>query len=475
MTEVPLSIVEAAEEIRGGTRTATDLVTTVLARADAYDDTIGSYLARFDEQALAAAALADRELASGTDRGPLHGIPLGVKDIIAVAEGPTTANSLVLDPRWGAGRDAPVITRLRRAGAVITGKVTTMEFAIGAPDPTKPFPLPRNPWDTGTWPGGSSSGTANGVAAGFFLGGLGTDTGASIRLPSAYCGVTGLMPTYGRVPKAGCVPFGFSLDHVGPMARSARDCALLLQAMAGYHPGDPDCADVPVPDFSAGMDAGTLAGIRIGVDRTHHFPDDGDPAVLECFDLAVAELEDLGATVTEVALPNFEEMVAATVVTMLADALAYHRPDIQSRWNDYFVATRRTIAQGALISGADYVQAQRVRQATLPALQSLFGGVDVVAMPTAATGAPPYEVLDAQLGVDSVFRHVHTPYWDAAGNPVVALPMGFTAGGLPVSLQLAGRLFGEMPLLAVADAYQQVTDWHRRLPPLSAVGHGAGR
>jgi aspartyl-tRNA(Asn)/glutamyl-tRNA(Gln) amidotransferase subunit A len=210
MSEIPLSITEAAAKLRDGSLTSVELTSAVLARADAYDGEVGSYLARFDEQALAAAATADSDLAKGVDRGPLQGIPLGVKDIIAAADGPTTANSLVLDPAWGAGKDAPVVSRLKSAGAVITGKLTTMEFAIGSPDPTKPFPLPRNPWDTKTWPGGSSSGTGSGVAAGFILGGLGTDTGGSIRIPAAFCGVSGLMPTFGRVPKSGCTPLGYS-------------------------------------------------------------------------------------------------------------------------------------------------------------------------------------------------------------------------------------------------------------------------
>src|SRR6185437_12844060 len=233
MTDIPLSITEAATQLRDGSLSSADLTAAVLQRADRLDGALGTYLARFNDRAMASAEQADADLARGLDRGPLQGIPLGIKDIIAAADGPTTANSLVLDEAWGAGRDAPVVARLRAAGAVITGKVTTMEFAIGAPDPSKPFPLPRNPWDTRTWPGGSSSGTGSGVAAGLFLGGLGTDTGGSIRLPAAFCGVSGLMPTFGRVPKSGCAPLGYSLDHIGPLARTAEDCAAMLQVLAG--------------------------------------------------------------------------------------------------------------------------------------------------------------------------------------------------------------------------------------------------
>src|SRR5882757_9881193 len=244
MSELPLTLTEAAAALRAGTTTSR----------------------RLDELALATADAADAELAAGVDRGPLQGIPFGVKDILAMAEGPTTAQSDVLDPAWGAGRDAPVVARLKAAGAVLTGKTSTMEFAIGMPDGSKDFPVPRNPWNPATWPGGSSSGTGAGVAAGMFYAGLGTDTGGSIRIPAAFCGITGLMPTFGRVPKSGCVPLGYSLDHIGPMARSAEDCALMLQAMVGHDASDVTSLDVPVPDYLAAL-TGDLTGVRIGVDR----------------------------------------------------------------------------------------------------------------------------------------------------------------------------------------------------------------
>ena len=266
-----MSVKDAAASLRSGEMTSVELTTAVLARADEVDAQIGAYLARFDEPALAAAERADTELAAGVDRGPFHGIPVGVKDILAASEGPTTAQSLILDPAWGAGKDAPIVKRLREAGAVITGKTTTMEFACGMPDPTKPFPIPRNPWDLGTWPGGSSSGTGNGIAAGLFLAGIGTDTGGSIRMPAAFCGVSGLMATFGRVPKSGCTPLGYSLDHVGPLARTAWDCAAMLQILAGYDPSDPDCKDVPVPDYLSAL-SGSLRGVRVGVEHTNHFP-----------------------------------------------------------------------------------------------------------------------------------------------------------------------------------------------------------
>jgi aspartyl-tRNA(Asn)/glutamyl-tRNA(Gln) amidotransferase subunit A len=458
------TLTEAAAALRAGATTSRALTEAAIATADRLDARTGTYLTRFDEGALAAADRADGELASGRDRGPLHGIPFGVKDIIATADGPTTAQSLVLDRTWAEGRDAPVVARLKAAGAVITGKVTTMEFAVGMPDVEKPFPVPRNPWDLATWPGGSSSGTGSGVAAGMFLAGLGTDTAGSIRIPAAFCGITGLMPTFGRVPKSGCVPLGYSLDHIGPMARSAADCAAVLEVIAGPHASDPDCVDAP---FAAPELGGDLSGLRVGVVHAGHFPEGSDPAALPAFDAATAQLAAMGATLLEVELPFLAEMVTADMLTLACEALAYHRTDVPTRWPDFFAATRAILAQGALVSGADYVQAQRMRRAAQLALGRLLTEVDVIACPTATIGAPALQgFLDGSASVMDVFGFIHTPYWDSVGNPVLALPMGETAAGLPLSLQLAGRPFEEAVVLRAGAALQSVTDHHLRVPPL---------
>jgi aspartyl-tRNA(Asn)/glutamyl-tRNA(Gln) amidotransferase subunit A len=464
MPELPATVTGAAEALRAGTVTSRDLTEAAIARAEAADGELGAYLARFDEAALRSADQADAELSAGLDRGPLHGIPFGVKDILASKEGPTTAQSLVLDRAWGEGRDAPVVARLRAAGAVITGKTSTMEFACGMPDPSKPFPVPRNPWDPATWPGGSSSGTGVGVAAGMFLAGLGTDTAGSIRIPAAFCGVSGLMPTFGRVPKSGCVPLGYSLDHIGPLARGVRDCAEVLAVIAGPHPSDPDSVDAP---FTAPDPAPDLTGVRIGVARDGHFPDASDPALAGTFDAALAEFAALGAELVEVTLPYWTELKTANLVTMACEALAYHRTDASTRWGDYFAATRAMLARGALVSGADYVQAQRVRRVAQDAIARLFDGVDLVACPTASVAAPAYAAItdaDGNHDVDGMFALIHTGYWDCLGNPVLALPMGFTAAGLPLSLQLAAPAFGEAAALRAGEAYQGRTDWHLRVP-----------
>ncbi|MDX6241439.1 MAG: amidase [Kribbellaceae bacterium] len=456
------TISAALASLRAGEVTATGLLDEAIAVADQHDEQLGIYLARFDGPARVAAAAADEIYAAGDEAGPLLGIPLGIKDIITTVEGPTTAQSLVHDPTWGDQQDAPVVSRLRAAGGVITGKTTTMEFATGLPDPSKPFPIPRNPWNPDHWTGGSSSGTGNGVAAGAFLGGLGTDTGGSIRGPAAFCGISGIKATFGRVPKSGCVPLGYSLDNIGPMARSARDCAIMLSVLAGYDASDPCAVDEPVPDYESAL-TGDLSGLRIGVDPLAEYRRaDQDPLLGELLDAALAALAERGATVVPVKLPYYRELTAATGITSRSEAFAYHAPDLQSRWSDYFAATRQGIGAAPAYSGADYVQAQRVRRVGQREVAALFETVDLVVTPTASVAAFAIDGL-ADAGMER-FRAMHTSYWNAVGNPALSIPMGLGAAQLPLGLQLMGRPFEEATVLRAGDAYQQATDWHLAEP-----------
>jgi aspartyl-tRNA(Asn)/glutamyl-tRNA(Gln) amidotransferase subunit A len=472
MAEPPLTIEDAARELRAGTVSSVELTRAALARADEVDPLIAAYLTRFDASALARAEAADRELARGEDRGPLHGVPFAVKDILAMAEGPTTAQSVVLDPAWGAGKDGPVVRRLREAGAVLTGKTTTMEFAIGIGDPAKPFPVPRNPWDVERWPGGSSSGTASGIAAGLFYGGIGTDTGGSIRIPSAFCGVTGLLPTFGRVPKTGCVPVAWSLDRIGPLARTAGDCALVLEAIAGFDPSDESSSRRPVDGYRPGARE-DLTGVRVGVMRELVEIEGADPALRGRFEDALAALEARGAVLRDVTVPYWSEVTIALLVALVSEPLAYHRNDLGPRWEDYYPGTRTSVALGALFSAADYVQAQRVRRVAQRKLAALFDEVDVIACPTAAVGAPRLDALDPKRLID-LAAYINTGYWAATGNPVLSMPIGHTAtGGLPLAIQLAGRPFEEALLCRIGQAYQSGTDWHREVAqPRAAAGDG---
>src|SRR5215212_841718 len=263
MPALPLTITEAAEWLRSGRITSVALTEAQLARAHAIQDTLAAFIEILDEPALAGARQADADFAAGVDRGPLQGIPIGVKDIIATGDAPSTANSRVLDPAWGNRDDATVVKKLRAAGAIVIGKLGLHEFALGWPDPDTGFRIPKNPWDLTRSPGGSSSGTGSAVGGGLVLGGLGTCTGGSVRGPASFCGISGIKQTFGRVSKAGCVPLGYSLDHIGPMARTARDCAIMLQVMAGYDPLDLCAVDIPVPDMTGPL-TGSFDGVKIG-------------------------------------------------------------------------------------------------------------------------------------------------------------------------------------------------------------------
>ena len=467
MVGVPLTMVEAAGLLRSGELSSVGLTAACFEVADRLDPVLGTYICRFDESALLAAEQADRELAEGVDRGPLHGMPVGVKDIIACSESQTTANSVVFDPGWFAGRDAPVVERLRAAGAVITGKVTTMEYAIGLPDVSKPYPVPRNPWDVDTWPGGSSSGSGSGVAAGLFLGALGTDTGGSVRMPAAFCGITGMKQTYGLVPKAGCLPLGVTLDHIGPMTRSVADAAAMLSVMAGFDVSDPSMpVGVSGEDYVAGL-TGDLTGLTIGIDRARFIGNELDDAnLVACMDDAVAVLAAAGATIVEVTLPLFDELSAACLVTAGTEAFAFHREWLANRWSDYGSFTRASIGGGALYTAADYAQAQKVRRIGAAKLAELYQTVDLIITPTACAGAPAVDGINW----DSLWKILYTGYWNCVGLPSLSVPMGFTEAGLPLGLHIAGRPFEDGLVFKAGDAFQRATAHHLALPPIvSAV------
>jgi aspartyl-tRNA(Asn)/glutamyl-tRNA(Gln) amidotransferase subunit A len=359
--------------------------------------------------------------------------------------------------------DATAVARLRQAGAIVMGKTTTMEFAAGCPDPTKPFPIPRNPWNQDRWAGGSSSGTASGVASGCFLGGVGSDTLGSIRGPAAFCGITGIKPTFGRVSATHSVPLVPSFDHVGPLARTARDCALLLQAMAGHDPQDPHSVAQPVPDFSAALD-GDITGLRIGVERAHHLEAPGiDPSAVVVFEDAIRVLEKAGAVVTEVAVSRYDDLKNACIVVALREAFVTQRENLRRSWADYGRETRLLLAAGALFTEADAEHAHRVIERCRREVDLILGDVDLLAMPTMGVGALPLEGLSF---LTLMMAPAFTQVWDGLRHPVASVPIGFTDDGMPLGMQLAGRFWDESTVLRAADAYQQHTDWHTRLPPL---------
>ena len=461
---LPPTIERAAAALRADEVTSVELTEAALARVAALDSQLGAFLA-VNEGARAQAAEADAAFAAGTDRGPLQGIPLGIKDLLATRDQPTTANSLILDPAWGDGFDSVVSERLRAGGAVIMGKLVLSEFAIGAPDPEKPFPIPHNPWDLERSPGGSSSGTGIAVSTGMVLGGIGTDTGGSVRGPAAFNGHSGLKVTFGRVPKWGCVPLGYTLDSIGPMARSAWDCAAILNVIAGYDARDFTASTEPVDDYVEGISAG-IGGLRVGVPTGYFFDhpelQDGQKEAVEA---VIAKLEDLGADVREVDLPHSDLAREANTVTMFGEALAYHGPDMGSeRWSEYGSSTRMRVGRAALFSASDYVQAQRFRSWYAREASRLMAEVDVLVTPTGPDTAPlASETTDPALWIT---QPSYMAPFSLLGYPALAIPAGFSDGGLPFSAQIVGAPFAEALVLRAGYAYQQETDWHLQVPPI---------
>jgi aspartyl-tRNA(Asn)/glutamyl-tRNA(Gln) amidotransferase subunit A len=462
-TDIPLTIVDAAAALRAGEITSLDLTSTMLERIERMNGPLGAFVTVTADSALEAAAQADKAFGDGIDAGPLQGIPLAIKDIIATKDAPTTANSRVLHPDWGKGIDAPVTARLRAAGSVIVGKATTNEFALGMPDDTKGFPIPHNPWNVLHTAAGSSSGTGIAVAAGLALGGLGTDTGGSVRGPASANGHTGLKVTFGRVPKSGVVPLGYTLDSVGPMARSAADCAVLLQVMAGYDESDRFASKAAVPDYLSQL-TGDVKGLRVGLPMPYFFDAPDLTAEVRAAILAVADtLAQAGAIVSEVVVPYAAEAKTANQVTMIGEAYAFHRNNLVNRWNDFGRYTRPALGRGAMYTGADYVQAQRLRTAFRAGVAAVLRDVDVLLTPTSPTPAERTDEMDVSKRLTQAS---FTGHWNLAGLPAVATPAGFSESGLPMSFQVVGKPFAEATILNVAHTYQQVTDHHLQVPPI---------
>ncbi|MDZ7728049.1 MAG: amidase [Dehalococcoidia bacterium] len=464
MTDIPLTIQEAARQLRDGSLSSVELTKAVLERADALDPQLGVYITRMDEPALDAARQADASFAAGRDHGPLQGIPLGLKDILSTSDAPTTAQSLVMDPEWSAQGDGPVVARLRQAGAVIAGKNSTMEFANGQPDAERPFPVPKNPWNTDHWTGGSSSGTAAGISAGLFLGGLGTDTGGSVRWPSAWCGISGMKQTFGRVPKSGCTQNGFSLDHIGPMARSAWDCAALLNVMAGHDPGDLNAARKPVPDYLAGLD-GDMRGMRVGVVRANHLDVEGTlPETVQCFEDAVTAFENAGAKTAEVVIPKYDVFATANWVNNAGEKAPIYLRRLQNHWEDWGRYTRVGVASfGLFLTAADYLTALRVRRYAQKVVAELMADFDVLVMPTAKGGASRI----ADIGYAKALSFpMFTGLWSFTGSLRWPSPWASRTTVCRSRCRSWARPLDEATVFKAADAYQRITDWHLRLPPV---------
>src|SRR5262252_8337591 len=457
-----LTIAEAATLIGKRELSPVELVESRLARIDRLDGKLNTFIRVLGNEALAAARSAEAEIAAGRRRGPLHGIPIGLKDIYETKGVPTTGHSKVMMhhvPR----EDAASVRRLTEAGAIVLGKLATHEFAFGGPSFDLPWPPARNPWDTSRFTGGSSSGTGAAVAAGLVLGGTGSDTGGSIRGPAALCGLAGLKPSYGRISRAGILPLAFSLDHAGPMAWTAEDCAIMLQAMAGHDPADPASADRPVPDYRATL-SGDIKGLRIGLIR--HFYEDDNPAeeaTRHGIAAAVKVFEDLGCSVRELRLSPLADWVACGVIIMLTEAYAIHQATLRDRFTDYGEAFRDRMALAALISGGDYVQAVRRRRELIAEFTAAMANLDL-AVTAAAPGEAP--AIDAVPKFAIFERPMLTMPFNVTGTPAMSVCCGYSTAGLPLAFQLAGKPFDESTVLRAAHAYEKATTWRSVRPRL---------
>ena len=459
-----LTISEAADLVRRRELSPVELTRAHLERIEAVDERLGSYVTVLSDEAMNTARAAEREIAGGGYRGPMHGIPIALKDLYATAGVRTMANSKVLAD-WSPSEDSTAGHRLNEAGAVLLGKLCMNEFALGGPDPTSLFPSSRNPWNTEHYPGGSSSGSGSAVGAGLAMGALGSDTGGSIRGPAAFCGITGLKPTYGRVSRYGVVPLSWTLDHCGPMTRTAEDAALMLQAIAGPDPRDPTASAEPAPDYASALRT-DLSGLTVAVPRDYFFDDqpDLDPEVAALVEDAIGVLQNLGAEVRDVSVPSLFYSRGASSVIMMGEAYAYHERNLKERRHDFGNAVRQRFLLGALFTTADYVQAQRVRAVVREEFDAVLREADVIVAPSFPYTAPRLDGYDPATA-GSGFRYLGP--FNLSGLPAMSIPVGRTAStGLPASMQIAGGPFDESTVLAVGHAFQQETGWHRERPPL---------
>ncbi|MFQ5898087.1 MAG: amidase [Candidatus Methylomirabilia bacterium] len=447
-----------------------EVVQAHLHRIEALDPKLRAFITLCQDEALAAAKVAEAAVVGGQRLGRLHGIPIGLKDLYATRGIRTTGGSKIL-AEWVPDEDATVVVRLKEAGAVIVGKLNMHEFAYGPEGVNSRYGTSWNPWDPRTHriPGGSSSGSGVSVATGLCAGALGSDTGGSVRIPSALCGITGLKPTYGRVSRAGVLPLAWSLDHVGPMTRSAADSALMLSAMAGSDPKDPTTSTLPVTDCMPAL-TGKVTGLRVGLLRTF-FLEAADQEVRQAVEQASKALEKLGATVEETSLPTAAHAAAAAIAILSAEALTYHEAWMKSRPGDYSEDVRQRLQTGAFISATQYLRCQQVRALFRSEVDQRLARFDVLIAPTTSIVATP--VGQTEVAVGGAKQDVRaslvrfTRVFNLSGHPVCSVPCGFTRAGLPVGMQIVGRPFDEAMVLRVADAYQRATDWHTRRPPVA--------
>lgn len=458
-----LTIRQASELLQSRQLSPVELTKAFLDRIEAKNDQLHAYITILNDAATEQARAAEAEIQRGDYKGPLHGIPFALKDIYETAGVLTTSGSRKDKDRVPT-EDATTAAKLKAAGGILLGKLHTYEYALGGPDFSTPFLPARNPWNVERITGGSSSGSGSAVASGLAMGAMGSCTGGSIRGPASLCGIVGLKATYGRISRAGVVTLSWSQDHAGPMTWTVEDVALMLQVLAGHDPKDPASSTAPVPNYSESLRE-DIKGLRIGVPRHYFFTPGPDVSaeVVSITEKGLEALQELGAIVEEVTIPSLPHFRAANSIIMLSEAYAFHERNLKSRPQDYGDLVRARFRIGALFSGNDYVQAQRWRRVALREFADAMRSVDVLVTPTMTQPAAPFEGYDT-------FSIARGPSFTApfnfTGMPAISVPAGFTADGLPVGMQIAGKPFDEPTVLRAAYTYQQYALWFERRPPI---------
>ena len=461
-----LSLTSAASQLRCGDLSPVAYVTSFLDRIDRYNPALDAFIDIDREGALLAAKSAEREIAEGKWRGPLHGVPVALKDIFDVAGQRTSAHSKVRMDHV-ADRDAFVVMKLRDAGAILFGKTALHEFATGGPSFDLPWPPARNPWKRSHHPGGSSSGAGVAVAAGFAPVALGTDTGGSVRNPATVCGVTGMKPTYGAISRSGVFPLSFSLDHVGTLTRNVQDNAIVLEALLGLDPDDITSVDHPKPDFLTSLTDG-LKGLRLGV--IEEFGAAANPEIRAAFAEACQTLVRMGADLVPLKLSPLDTYVGCGLLILQAEGFALHEEWLRTRLGDYGMRGRTRLLPGAFLGASDYIRAQQMRTVLAREFATAMETVDA-AICVSSLEMPC--AINDEAEIDRTYdRQARTPF-NLTGSPAISVPMGFSKDGLPIGLQVVGRAFGEAMVYRVAHSYESVTEWHLRRPDLDAANVAA--
>jgi aspartyl-tRNA(Asn)/glutamyl-tRNA(Gln) amidotransferase subunit A len=459
--ELPSSILEIAEKLKKRVVSPVELTRDCLERIERLNSTLNAFITITRDSAMAQARQAEEEIQHGRWRGPLHGIPLAVKDIIDTARVRTTAASALFKDRIPT-EDGEVVRRLKEAGAVLLGKQNLHEFAYGGSSVVSYFGEVHNPWNPAYIAGGSSGGSAAAVAAGLCYGAIGTDTAGSIREPAAMCGVVGLKPTYGRVSARGVIPLSWSLDHVGPITATVSDAAVILQAIAGFDAGDINSADIPGADYVAAV-GGRAKALRIGVPRAYFF-EGLDAEIQSAVKQALSVLTTLGADIREIELD-----VPTDRTVQSAESYAYHAEHVARTPEFYQPETLRRIRTGADVNATDYIHHRREFEKARREIGKVFEDVDVFITPT--TPVPPPTIAELKEDPDrlrptEILLLRNTRPVNVWGLPAISVPCGFTSGGLPIGLQIVGPHWGEALVLQTAQRYEQATDWHKGRPQL---------